>query len=72
MSTEINFESLQLKVPEIVKMHSYEIQQQIFNYLNEMDEHHRKAYEISVDHLGSSFNIYRSNGFKEWCNLKKA
>jgi len=66
MKEEINFESLQIKVPEVVKNYPIELKREIFNYLSEMDEHNKKAYEIAVEHLGSSFNIYRSNGFKEW------
>jgi len=66
MTEEINFESLQIKVPEVVKNYPIELKREIFNYLSEMDEHNKKAYEIAVEHLGSSFNIYRSNGFKEW------
>jgi len=66
MKEEINFESLQIKVPELVKNYPIELKREIFNYLSEMDEHNKKAYEIAIDHLGSSFNIYRSNGFKEW------
>ncbi len=31
-----------------------------------MDEHHKYAYQIAYSHLGTSFNIVRSNGFKEW------
>jgi hypothetical protein len=33
MTEEINFESLQMKVPELVKNHPIEIQREIFNYL---------------------------------------
>jgi len=70
MAEEINFKSLQIKVPELVKKHPIEIQREIFNYLSEMDEHNKIAYEIAFDHLGSSFNIYKSNGFKEWLGKK--
>jgi hypothetical protein len=66
MTEEINFETLQMKIPELVKNYPIELKREIFNYLSEMDEHNKKAYEIALDHLGSSFNIYRSNGFKEW------
>jgi hypothetical protein len=31
-----------------------------------MDDLDRKAYEIAYNHLGTSFNITRSNGFKQW------
>jgi hypothetical protein len=66
MLEEINFESLKMKVPELIKTYPIEKQREIFNYLSEMDELNKKAYEIAFDHLGTSFNIFRSNGFKEW------
>ena len=66
MSAEINFESLNMNIPELVKTYSIEQQREIFKYLSEMDDLNKKAYEIAFNHLGSSFNIYRSNGFKEW------
>jgi len=72
MEKEINFDKLSIKLPEIVKKYSLEKQEEIFNYLSELDEHHKKAYEIAFNHLESSFNIYMSNGFKEWKQLKKS
>ena len=38
-------------------------------YIAQLDDMQRKAYEIAKSHLGTSFNIKRSNGFIEW--LKK-
>jgi hypothetical protein len=70
MSEEINFKSLNLPVSESIKNYSKETQLEIFNYLNELDSNNKKAYEIAYDHLGSSFNILRSNGFKEWKKSK--
>ena len=55
-----------MNIPELVKTYSIEQQREIFKYLSEMDDLNKKAYEIAFNHLGSSFNIYRSNGFKEW------
>jgi len=66
MSEEVNFDSLNMKVSEILKNYSLERQKEVFEYLNEMDEHHKKAYHIAYNHLGTSFNVARSNGFKEW------
>lgn len=66
MSEEVNFETLNMKISDTIKKYPKEQQIQIFKYLNEMDEHHRKAYDIAYSHLGTSFNIARSNGFKEW------
>jgi len=68
MTEEINFESLNMKIPELIKSYPIEKQREIFLYLSELDDLNKKAYEIAADHLGSSFNIFRSNGFKEWKN----
>ena len=70
MIEEINFYSLNMKISPLIKKYSIEKQRLIFQYLNEMDEHNRKAYDIAYNHLGTSFNISRSNGFKEWLNSK--
>lgn len=35
-------------------------------YLKEMDELEKKAMQIASDHLGSSFNLLKSNGFIKW------
>ena len=72
MSETVPFESLKLPIPEIITSYSLEKQQLIFNYLNEMDEYDKKAYEIAFHHLGSSYNIERSNGFKEWLEKNKS
>jgi len=68
MTEQIDFESLNMKIPELIKSYPIEKQREIFQYLSELDELNKKAYEIAADHLGSSFNIFRSNGFKEWKN----
>ena len=72
MTEEVNFDSLNMKISEIVKRYPIEQQREIFEYLTEMDEHNRKAYDIAYSHLGSSFNIARSNGFKEWKSHKNS
>jgi hypothetical protein len=66
MTEEVNFDLLNMKISETIKRYSIEQQREIFEYLNEMDQHNRKAYDIAYSHLGTSFNIARSNGFKEW------
>jgi len=68
----INFDTLNLPIPNVIKVYSKEKQEEIFNYLQQMDEHNKKAYIIAQNHLGTSFNIYKSNGYKEWLkNIKK-
>jgi len=36
------------------------------SYINSLNEKERKAYEIAKSHLGTTFNIIRSNGFIDW------
>ena len=66
MSKEIDFKTIGIPIPEIIFSYSVEKQREILEYLKGMDEHHKKAYLIANDHLGTSFNIYKSNGFKDW------
>jgi hypothetical protein len=66
----VDFDSLNMKISNLLKRYPIEKQREIFEYLSEMDEHHRKAYDIAYNHLGTSFNIARSNGFKEWLSEK--
>jgi hypothetical protein len=69
MSTDsLQFEELCLPIPKIVYTFSEEKQKEIYEYLSQLDEHQKKAYRIAYQHLGTSFNIYKSNGYKEWKN----
>ncbi len=40
-------------------------------YLMTLNEQQLKAYNIAKRHLGTSFDITRSNGYKEWLKAKK-
>jgi hypothetical protein len=64
--TEVNFDSLNLPIPDIVKTYSDEKKREIFDYLNDMSDLEKVGYKIAFNHLESSFDIYRSNGFKQW------
>lgn len=70
MAEEVNFDSLNLNISPFVKGYSIELQREIFEYLSELDDNHKKGYQIAYDHLGTSFNIARSNGFKSWRSRK--
>ena len=70
--SEIDFNSLNLKISSIVKDYPVELQKELFEYLSQLDHIHIKGYQIAYDHLGTSFNIARSNGFKNWQNKKKS
>jgi hypothetical protein len=62
------FKELNIPVPSDVYSYEYNKQKEIYQYLSQVgkDEQYKKAYLIAFNHLGSSFNIYKSNGFKEW------
>jgi hypothetical protein len=42
------------------------IQQLVAEYMEQLSDVERKACAIAKDHLGSSFNIVKSNGFNDW------
>ena len=66
MST-IDFKILNITIPDLVSnQYSPEQKKDVYEYLKQLDAHHKRAYEIAFQHLGSSFNICRSNGFKDW------
>ena len=70
MSEEVNFASLNIPIPEAVKIYSIEKKREIFEYLSELDEINKVGYKIAFNHLESLFDICRSNGFKEWQHSK--
>jgi len=43
----------------------------VMKYLNQLGPIEKKAYLIAKDHLGSSFNIIKSNGFNDWLKNTK-
>lgn len=59
-----------IHLPENFYILPLELQEEIIQYLETMDNRQFKAYLIAKDHLGSSFNIFKSNGYKEWKNKK--
>ena len=47
-----------------------ELQNLITEYITQLDAIEQKAYIIAKEHLKSSFNIVKSNGFNEWIKNK--
>lgn len=60
------YNNLSLPIASYIQTYSQEQQIEILEYLQQLDDHHKKTYKIAFEHLGSSFNVYKSNGFKEW------
>ena len=50
---------------------SNNVQNDIDMYLTSLNEQQLKAYNIAKRHLGTSFDITRSNGYKDWLKSKK-
>ncbi len=50
--------------------YSEDIQKSIVEYITQLSEIERKACLIAKDHLGSSFNIVKSNGYNDWLKSK--
>jgi hypothetical protein len=57
---------LGLELPQQFKNYDETTQTLIINYLKHLDSIERKAYTIGKAHLGSSFNVIKSNGFIDW------
>lgn len=71
MSDNLDFSTLNIPIPGQINNYSLEIQKEIYYYLSNLNKNQQIAYIIAFQHLGSSFDIYRSNGFKEWKQQKK-
>ena len=67
----MKWEEIRVPIPKLVlKSDSDEEKREIYEYLRSMDEKQCKAYLIAYHHLGTSFNVCKSNGFKEWIKQK--
>jgi hypothetical protein len=62
---------IQLQLPDNFEKYDKNIQTLIVQYLSQLDSIDKKAYKIAKEHLGSSFNIVKSNGFCDWKKLLK-
>jgi hypothetical protein len=58
-------------LPNNFNIYSEEVKKNIIDYIEQLDEIEKKAYRIGKIHLGSSFNVVKSNGFIEWKKSKK-
>lgn len=62
---------LGLELPNNFETYDTDTKQQIIDYLKQLDAIERKAYTIGKSHLGSSFNLIKSNGFADWKKKNK-
>ena len=66
MVPKLDFDKLPVKVTDNIHKYTAEEQQLIYKYLSQLDESQQQTYNIAKDHLGTSFNIMKSNGFEKW------
>jgi hypothetical protein len=59
-----------LSLPPYFETYSIELKASIILYLEQLDTIEQKAYTIAMEHLGTSFNLVKSNGFNNWIKGK--
>jgi hypothetical protein len=57
---------ISLELPSLFEKYDPILQESIIKYLKHLNKIERQAYTIGKAHLGSSFNIVKSNGFLDW------
>jgi hypothetical protein len=62
---------LKLELPKAFEKYDILIQENIIKYLKHLDPIEKQAYTIGIHHLGSSFNVVKSNGYIEWTKNNK-
>jgi hypothetical protein len=60
-----------LPLPDNFDSYDEGLKANVIEYLSQLDPIEKKAYKIAKDHLGSSFNIVKSNGFCDWVKEQK-
>ena len=60
-----------LPLPNNFDMLSPDVKELVIEYVNQLTEIEQKAYKIAKDHLGSSFNVVKSNGYCDWLKTRK-
>ena len=60
-----------LELPTSFEKYNNEVQEYIIKYLKQLNPIEKKAYTIGKEHLGSSFNLIKSNGYINWKETNK-
>jgi len=58
--------TLPVELPSNFHNYDEKTQKLIVRYLEQLDLIEKKAYTIGKQHLGTSFNVVKSNGFIAW------
>ena len=72
MSNQSNTTAIiDLKLPDNFESYDIKLQTNIIEYLSQLNAIEKKAYKIAKEHLGSSFNLVKSNGYCDWIKENK-
>lgn len=55
-----------LELPNTFEKYDISIQESLIKYLKQLSIIEKKAYSIGKEHLGTSFNVVKSNGYLNW------
>jgi hypothetical protein len=70
MNTTSSFIS-ELPLPNNFENYDTDTQSSIIEYITHLSDLEKKAYKIAYNHLGSSFNVLKSNGYNDWLKTRK-
>lgn len=62
---------LDVGLPSNFELQTHTNKALIVEYLRQLEPRQQRAYLIAKEHLGSSFNILKSNGYADWLKLRK-
>jgi hypothetical protein len=60
-----------LPLPNNFEKYDIDTQSSIIEYITHLSDLEKKAYKIAHNHLGSSFNVVKSNGYNDWLKTRK-
>lgn len=66
-----DFEELGIPKPQLFDKYEDDTKDNIYEYLSNLDDHNKKIYKIAHEHLETSFNIIKSNGYLKWLKEKE-
>jgi hypothetical protein len=61
----------ELPLPNNFENYDTDTQSSIIEYISHLSDLEKKAYKIAYNHLGSSFNVVKSNGYNDWLKTRK-
>lgn len=66
----MNYE-LDIPLPPNFENYNDTVKENIIKYLKQLDKIEKQAYCIGINHLGTSFNLVKSNGYNDWIKKQK-